>query len=56
MNYSFISIDKVNKSLLLDLKGISNGYFFAGIKEPTTKKMKLRISKENNLLTYDINN
>jgi len=43
MNYSFKSIDKANGRLVIDSKGINDGYFFAAIQSPTPKRLKLRV-------------
>ena len=45
MNYSFKSVDKRNERLAVDIKGVNDGYFFAAITIPTTKKLKLRVIK-----------
>ena len=42
--------------LRIDSKGIKYGYFFAATSEPTSKKLKLKIKKDNNELSYNIKN
>ena len=49
MDYKFKAIDKRNGYLLLDTHSIENGYFFAAIAEPTLKRLKLRIAKEDKM-------
>lgn len=56
MNYSFKSIDKANGRLVIDSKGINDGYFFAAIQSPTPKRLKLRVQKNNDVATYDLKN
>lgn len=56
MNYSFQSICKQNNKLAIDTHGANDGYFFAGITVPTSKRLKIRISKGNDSLTYDLKN
>ena len=56
MSYSFKSVDKKNGKLLIDSKGKNNGYIFAGIASPTQTRYKLRIIKDNEMATYDLNN
>lgn len=48
MSYAFKSIDKRNGSLLIDSSGCAKGYFFAAIAPASTKKLKLRIFKDQN--------
>ncbi len=56
MCYQFKSVDKQNGKLRIDSKGIQYGYFLAAVSEPTYKRLKLRVKKDNNVLTYDLKN
>lgn len=56
MCYQFKSIDKQDGKLRIDSKGIQYGYFFAAVSEPTFKKLKLKIKKDNESLPYDLKN
>ena len=56
MCYQFKSIDRQDGKLLIDSKGIQYGYFLAAISQPTFKKLKLKIKKDNESLPYDLKN
>ena len=56
MNYQFKSVDKINGKLLIDAKGLEDGYIFAAIAQPSTKRLKLRIKKNDDIATYDLKN
>ena len=44
-----------NGNLLIDAANCSEGYFFAWVAVPTAHKLKLRVEKEGETLTYDLN-
>ena len=56
MSYSFKSVDKKDGKLVIDSKGIGNGYIFAAIAQPSTKRLKLRVKKDEDVVTYDLKN
>ena len=56
MTYAFQSIDKKGNKLVIDSKGISEGYFFAAIATPSLKRLKLRVTKDKDMATYDLKN
>ena len=56
MCYQFKSVDKQDGKLRIDSKGIQYGYFLAASSQPTFKKLKLKIRKDDNVLPYDIKN
>ena len=41
--------------LLVDSRGTDDGYIFASVSQITNKRLKLRISKDRDILTYDLN-
>jgi len=49
------SADKKNGKLQIDATGTADGYFFASVKSKTNKKVKLRVVKDGQTLTYDLN-
>lgn len=48
--------DRLNGLLVLDSRGMADGYVFAAVSQKVDKRLKLRIKKDENLLTYDLNN
>lgn len=56
MTYSFQSIDKRNGKLVIDSKGMNDGYFFAAVAQPMNKKLKLRVIKGKDMSTFDLKN
>ena len=46
---------KKNGKLSVDATNISEGYFQAAIQKSTSKRMKLRVTKDKETLTYDLN-
>ena len=46
---------KTNGKLKLDVTNISEGYFMAAITQKTSHRMKLRVVKDGETLTYDLN-
>ena len=46
---------KTNGKLKLDVTNISEGYFMASVTEKTTHRMKMRVVKDGETLTYDLN-
>ena len=46
---------KTNGKMTLDLTNISEGYFMAAVSEKNSHRMKLRVTKDGETLTYDLN-
>ena len=46
---------KTNGKMTLDLTNISEGYFMAAVSSKTSHRMKLRVVKDGETLTYDLN-
>ena len=46
---------KTNGKMTLDLTNISEGYFMAAVSEKTSHRMKLRVAKDGETLTYNLN-
>lgn len=46
---------KKNGKLQVDVANINDGYFQAALRQSTSKKMKLRVKKGSETLTYDLN-
>ena len=47
---------KSNGKLVLDVTHMEDGYVMAGVKKQSKKRLKLRITKGKETLTYDLNN
>ncbi len=46
---------QTNGKLTLDITNISEGYFMAAVSENTGHRMKMRVTKDGEMLTYDLN-
>lgn len=46
---------KTNGKMTLDLTNVSEGYFMAAVSQKTSHRMKLRVTKDKETLTYDLN-
>ena len=46
---------KTNGKLTVDLTNTSEGYFMAAVSEKSSHRMKMRVSKDGETLTYDLN-
>ncbi len=46
---------KSNGKMTLDLTNTSEGYFMAAVSDKTTHRMKIRVAKDGETLTYDLN-
>lgn len=46
---------KTNGKMILDLTNVSEGYFMAAVSEKTSHRMKLRVAKDGETLSYNLN-
>ena len=49
-------IEQRSGKMKLDVSFVSEGYFLAAVQKPGTHRLKLRVTKDGETLTYDLNN